>query len=374
MRIRLKKKVTKKMKSKQKVQQKQVYQQQVLTNNVNQDLDEEGGYVGGREMEKLHELYPEQDKNTEVLSLIITCASGSSYDRLFEEEKQEVPDGIVTVYVADPQYFPTIQKRLEEDKPSDDPVLEKVVKEIKELDPENVLFNWECSSGLEGGLPRQTMQVMKFLLDRGYMCMFSDFAMKGLIKSWDESLLGPRPFKNVGSCNGLINLKFDPQKLKDSPSSQLEMVGNLCETGECSINTLSGTIVIGVNHNNVKDNGFYELEVMTIVTSVKVKDLDSLVKLGDKEGSVGHAILRYKSGGILVASAGHWIELKNLGNVSEQKIQEIVEQYSSAGKTGYMESYTELNNYTGEEREMRKQKLVSQMVQKSAPAKYKKKK
>jgi len=308
--------------------------------------------------------------------VIITSHSGSSYDKLFNHEKQEVPDGIVTVYVASPTYYSVIQKRLEEDKPSEDKVLEKVVKEIKELDPENVLFNWECSSGFQSGFPGETIKVIKFLLDRGYMLMFSDFAMKGLIGTWDEALLGPCPFLNMSSCSGMINLKFEPQKLKDGPSSQLEMIGNLCETGECSINTLSGTIVIGVNHEKSNNNGFYELEVMTIVTNIVVGQVhDShLVSIGDSKGTVGHAILRYKSGGLLVASAGHWIELKNLGNVSEQKIQEIVEQYSSGGKTGYMESYTELNNYTGEEREMRKQKLVSQMVQRSAPAKYKKKK
>jgi len=244
---------------------------------------------------------------------------------------------------------------------------------MKELDPENILFNWECCSGLEGGINQSNYPFMKFCLDRGYMIMFSDFAMKGLIKSWDESSLGPCPFRNISSCSGSINLKFDPQKLKDSPSSQLEMVGNLCETGECSINTLGGTIVIGVDPQTTD---VYDLEVMTVVTNIKIESENKkyLVDKGTYSGTVGHAILRYKSGGILVVSAGHWIELKNLGNVSEEKIQEIAQQYTSGGKTEYSMQYQELSNYTGEEREMRKQKLVSQMVQKSAPAKYKKKK
>jgi len=97
------------------------------------------------------------------------------------------------------------------------------------------------------------------------------------------------------------------------------------------------------------------------------------VDKGTYSGTVGHAILKYKTGGLLVASAGHWIELKNLGNVSEEKIQEIAQQFVSGGKGEYLEKFEELNSYSGKERESRKQKLVSQMVQKSAPAKYKKK-
>jgi len=250
-------------------------------------------------------------------------------------------------------------------------ILEKIVKEIKDLDPENVLFNLECCSGFQDGFHRDLYMFFKFCLDRGYMLMFSDFAMKGLLKTWNKKLLGPCPFVNLKTCDDLIDLKFEPNSLKESPSSQLEMVGNLCESGECSINVSPETIVFGVDQSTTSD--LYDVEVMTIVTNVFTKRVKYCCTIGDTTGTVGHAIIRYKTGGILIASAGHWIELNNLGNVSETKIKEIAQQYDMSGKSEYMTEYNNLENFTGEDREMQKQKLVSQMVKKSAPNKLKKK-
>jgi len=86
--------------------------------------------------------------------------------------------------------------------------------------------------------------------------------------------------------------------------------------------------------------------------------------------------VKYKSGGVIIAAAVHWIELKNLGNVSDSKIEEIVQNFTDKGYSAYSEQYTEYVNFKGSdvEKEEKKQKLVSQMVQKSAPTKYKKKK
>jgi len=356
--------------------QKQVYQTMDYGNDVDEMKQETFHSVG-----EIRELNPGQDPNAEVLSLIVTCHDGSSYDGLFNEEKQEVPEGIVTVYTSDPSFLLTIHHRLEEEfkenpdenRKSDNEVLEKIVKEIKDLDPENVLFNLECSSGFQEGFSKELYPFFKFCLDRGFMLMFSDFAMKGLIKTWNESLLGPCPFVTLMTCSGSINLKFEPNSLKESPSTQLELVGNLCESGVCSINTLGGTIVFGVDQSKLSTD-LYDVEVMTIVTNINTKVKTNCCTIGGETGTVGHAIVRYKTGGILIASAGHWIELKNLGNVSEAKIEEIAQQYNSGGKSEYMTEYNDLQNYTGEEREMKKQKLVSQMVQKSAPNKLKKKK
>ncbi len=33
------------------------------------------------------------------------------------------------------------------------------------------------------------------------MVMFSDFSLKALINQWDESKLGPNPFKKVGETS-----------------------------------------------------------------------------------------------------------------------------------------------------------------------------
>lgn len=41
------------------------------------------------------------------------------------------------------------------------------------------------------------------MIDRGYMCMFSDFSLKALINKWDDKYeLGPNPFIRTGEYSG----------------------------------------------------------------------------------------------------------------------------------------------------------------------------
>jgi hypothetical protein len=73
------------------------------------------------------------------------------------------------------------------------------MRSIKEVDPDCVVFNWECSSGYsEKYFSEGTSKVFKFLkmiVDRGHMAMFSDFSLKALINKWEDKYgLGPNPF------------------------------------------------------------------------------------------------------------------------------------------------------------------------------------
>ena len=55
--------------------------------------------------------------------------------------------------------------------------------------------------------------------------MFSDFSLKALIKQWrNEEYFGPNPFVHFSSYTGKFNLRFDPKKLLNSPSAQLQTV------------------------------------------------------------------------------------------------------------------------------------------------------
>lgn len=63
--------------------------------------------------------------------------------------------------------------------------------------------------------------------------MFSDFSLKALIKNWDEKYLGPLPFAKLGEISGRVELVFDCNKLKNSPSSQLKAVGEIAVHGSC---------------------------------------------------------------------------------------------------------------------------------------------
>lgn len=89
------------------------------------------------------------------------------------------------------------------------------------------------------------MEFVKLVIDRGFMAMFSDFSLKALIKNWDGKYLGPLPFTKLGETQGGVTLTFNCDKLKKSPSAQLQAVGEIAVKGFCKIGTLSSTIVYG---------------------------------------------------------------------------------------------------------------------------------
>lgn len=76
-----------------------------------------------------------------------------------------------------------------------------MVEQIKSLDSDCVVFNWECCSGYsnkhfsEG--PAVVYKFIDAMLKRNHMLMFSDFSLKALISSWDQEVLGPNPFVQV---------------------------------------------------------------------------------------------------------------------------------------------------------------------------------
>ena len=49
-----------------------------------------------------------------------------------------------------------------------------------------------------------------------------------------------------------------------------------------------------------------------------------LCKIGEKEGTAGHVLLSYKSGGKLITSMGHWVELMRI-DTSEKKLFDLAE-------------------------------------------------
>ena len=77
--------------------------------------------------------------------------------------------------------------------------------------------------------------------------MFSDFSLKALIKQWNSELLGPNPFVKVSETQGLFQLCFKNDDLKECPSAQLQLVGEMAENGKCNVHAISGTIVYAVN-------------------------------------------------------------------------------------------------------------------------------
>ena len=67
------------------------------------------------------------------------------------------------------------------------------------------------------------------------MAMFSDFSLKALINQWDSEYLGPNPFKKINEFEGHFTLSFSNNELKDCPSAQLQLVGEMAEEGKCNV-------------------------------------------------------------------------------------------------------------------------------------------
>lgn len=182
------------------------------------------------------------------------------------------------------------------------------------------------------------MGILKYIINKGYMAMFSDFSLKALIAEWDASLLGPNPFVKTGDFYGKVDLIFDSNKLINSPSSQLQIVGELSENDRVSLNLLGGTIVYGVEKTSTP-NPFYDLEVLSIVNSKSMPKEFRTLNLMNETGCAGHVLLTYKSGGHILTSMGHWIELLKLETSSEKLFQIAENRYGYLFSQSLQDSY-----------------------------------
>ena len=131
-----------------------------------------------------------------------------------------------------------------------------LIKYVNEVDPDCVVFNWECSSGYgEKTVPEGRdilFDFLKLILNKGHMAMFSDFSLKALIATWDQKKLGPNPFRQISETSSPVELKFKAGELKECPSAQLQIVGDMAEGGKCNVGVMGGTIVYTVDHKKAK--------------------------------------------------------------------------------------------------------------------------
>ncbi len=80
----------------------------------------------------------------------------------------------------------------------------------------------------------------------------------------------------------------------------------MAEGGKCNIQAAGGTIVYCVNSKNLNHNA-YKLQVLTVVTTIPAPKPHLTSKVADHQGSAGHVLLKYPSGGMILTSMGHWV-------------------------------------------------------------------
>eukprot|EP01113_Clastostelium_recurvatum_P022900 TRINITY_DN2740_c0_g1_i3.p1 TRINITY_DN2740_c0_g1~~TRINITY_DN2740_c0_g1_i3.p1 ORF type:complete len:374 (+),score=59.33 TRINITY_DN2740_c0_g1_i3:51-1172(+) len=315
---------------------------------------------------------PLEDKP--LVSLIITICGGSSYDDLFRSIPQLAPSGRVSVFSAKPDAIPALRCVLAGDSapPGSDEIAETIRKEVASIEPSAVVLNFECCSSCSRETfpsPEDTFPLIKVALDKGFMVMLSDFAVKALIAQWDEVCLGPNPFTKVGEFADSFDLAFDTNTLLHCASSQLQRVGELCENGKASLHALGGTIAFDVKPD-LSPCDAYGLDVLTVATRLGGTGLErgGRSHVGDFKGTVGHAVLSYPSGGKLLLSCGHWVELSRL----DVSVESVLKTASKTWGEAYSEQIsTELKSASSsEDRERVVQMYAQRMVQQTSPCAY----
>ncbi len=314
---------------------------------------------------------PSSDQHLPPAAVIVTICSGASYDELYTTRPQISPDAsrCIAVYRTDYESLPAILRALQQpgSHDCDSEVLRSLVANIIAVSaesPASVVFNFECCSdagshgfthnqcqgpatpasksifesvaGLFGAPKAPTirnqklcdtrggiMQTVANALDRGFMVIFGDFSLKALIKDWDHSLLGPLPFEQVGETSGTVKLRFHREHLIECPSSQLQCVGQLCGDNFAGVHALSSTIQFTVKQDR-EATDTYQLQILT-VAEASADYRGHTVTVGRYTGTAGHVLLRYRSGGVLLVSATHWMELTNI-NADEAQVAQVLLQ------------------------------------------------
>lgn len=338
---------------------------------------------------------PQDGKDTERLAaVVVSIRSGGSYDDLFCRVKQKAAEGMrVACYLVQNHSTEELKSIVEgEGGGEEDNVAAQMRADIAMVDPAAVVFNWECCGGCSGDTfssGHAPTTLMAALISKGYMVMVSDFSLGALIKHWDTATLGANPFKKVGEFSQQLTLRFDPATLLAcEDSAQLQMLGELCASGEAHVHAMGGTKAFTVDkritpeaHPEECAHGWTDVEVLTIVTalggkepSAFTRDEDELCSVGEHKGLAGHVVMRYPSGGRLLASCPHWIELSKLDVNAEQLLQVAEARYG----VQYASSMRrEMERFGGGAagRKKRKSYVASsacKFVQQSVPAKYSK--
>lgn len=322
---------------------------------------------------------PRQDE--QLVGVIVTIRSGNSYDPLFTQVPQLAGEGQrVATYSASSSSLRHILGEL-----SGHPVqgrrstalhrnLRHIVADIQAVQPDSVVFNWECCSGCSSEHFEDCTDIMdgvKQLLDRGHMVMFSDFSLKALIKNWREDLLGPNPFVKTSEFGGSFKLRFDPAVLGSCPSAQLQKLGELSSDGKAELHALPSTIAFSVRWSKA-DCSAYDCKVLTVMTELNGEPArpvpgEGCDVGGHHRGFAGHALLTYPSGGRLLASAGHWVELCRL-DVTEANLLQAAASYGAAFQNEVQASMASCT--TAEQKSKTLQTYGSQMVQQASPCSY----
>lgn len=154
------------------------------------------------------------------------------------------------------------------------------------------------------------------------------------------------------------------------------MVGELCaEEGKAVVAALGGTIVYTLKPDRAPTE-LYTVKVLTVVTNQCEFEAMHGMPLcttgeGDKQthGTAGHVTLTYASGGQLITSNGHWIELTRV-NTSDESVRKVAAKNFGCEKLQAFEDEWAGATSASDKYECT-QKYAKQMVQESVASRMK---
>lgn len=88
-----------------------------------------------------------------------------------------------------------------------------------------------------------------------------------------------------------------------------------------------GTIIYYLDKSKLNHNR-YTHKVLTVVPDLKPSKKEYVSQADNYDGSAGHVLLTYPSGGMILTSMGHWIQLMNIDTSAEKLFQMAEREYS----------------------------------------------
>lgn len=344
----------------------------------------------------LHAEQAAADEGKEVGAVVLTVKrslTDESFDELFKRIPQQGAAGTrVAVYECSYASLAQIMVHVATPLAGRDPVTvcEQLGADISRVAVQSVVLNFECCSGcsergFEGAAPDETAALwfaIKSFMDRGSFVMASDFSLKAIIADWKPDILGPNPFVQLPvCCNASFELAFDPRVLTECPSAQLATVGKLATGGHARSHAMGATILYAIDEAQVtaaRSEGS-NIQVLTVATKIDGAPADQYLHRGrsggsptlsQAEGSVtatglaGHVLLMRPSGGMLLTSMGHWIELVKL-DASEESLLATAQEFSTEFQARMQGELSAAR--TERERSETVQRYSSKMVSMSSP-------
>ena len=267
-----------------------------------------------------------------------------------------------------------------------------IIEGVKKATLKRIIADWQCCHGCNNGCAfpfgnEDTAIMVNFILRNGGTVLCADFALKSLIKQGIDVFQGVEPFVQTGETthrgfcdDGLYKLRFDPKKLLDCGSPQLQAIATMNANGKVLVHFMPCTIqydILPGAYSQLQSLGC-EMTVLTRVctcetsrtpkklrmsfpssavvdddsqciamaTTVKEvpqdQDICTCVVPADiNEGmkNVGHTMIKFPSGGVCFVANCHWGNLKpDNPVVSQEGLSYMTQTYGASFTQEFAES------------------------------------